>query len=174
MKKKNVRCDFCGGSLHAGHRDMEFVIQSLHDYPHVDIENLGLVAWSLGGVSQALLQMKNPDVGALVSLDAATGYQYGKELMENSIYFDANRANAQFFHITDSTEINGQVPKSFDYVRLTARGRTYLMTIAGMSHSEFTSFASMLPHAIVRRKDSANIIRRYKILCATNLQFLVF
>jgi hypothetical protein len=52
----------------------------MHDYPEVSDGRIGLVAWSLGGVAQALLQMKNPDVGAVVSLDAATGYAYGEKL----------------------------------------------------------------------------------------------
>ena len=77
----DVRPDFNALAVETQLRDMEFVIHWMHDYPETDIERLGLVAWGFGGVAQALLQMKNADVGAVVSLDGATGYAYGSELL---------------------------------------------------------------------------------------------
>ena len=152
-------------------RDMEFAIQELHDYPEVADGPIGLVAWSLGGVSQALLQMKNPNVGAVVSLDAATGYAYGDKLLESSIFFEPRRATAAFLHATDSRE-SGQVPKSFRYYDEIARGRSYLLTIEGATHAEFTSLATVVPTKVASVKGREGAIERYRRLCLYVGRFL--
>jgi dienelactone hydrolase len=152
-------------------RDMEFAIQALHDYPEVADGPIGLVAWSLGGVAQALLQMKNPDVGAVVSLDAATGYAYGDKLLESSIFFEPRRATAAFLHATDSRE-SGQVPKSFRYYDEIAQGRSYLLTIEGATHAEFTSLAAVVPLKIASVEGREGAIERYRRLCLYVARFL--
>ncbi len=77
--------DQTGIDLHL--RDQELALSHLFAWPSVDRGKLGLLSWSVGGVSHALLQMRNPDVDAVVSLDGATGYAYGKELIRSSIFF---------------------------------------------------------------------------------------
>jgi dienelactone hydrolase len=158
-------------------RDMEFVIQEMHGYPEVADGRFGLVAWSLGGVAQALLQMKNTDVGAVVSLDAATGYAYGEKLLESSIFFQPPRATAAFLHATDSRE-SGQVPKSFRYYDEVARGRSYLLTIEGATHAEFTSLANVVPLRVASligregREGSEEALERYRRLSLYVRRFL--
>jgi dienelactone hydrolase len=142
--REDVEAAYDALAVDAQIRDLEFAVQEMHGYPEVSGGGFGLVAWSLGGVAQALLQMKNPDVGALVSLDAATGYAYGEKLLESSIFFEPRRATAAFLHATDSRQ-SGQVPKSFRYYDEIAKGRAYLLTIEGATHAEFTSLASIVP-----------------------------
>jgi dienelactone hydrolase len=152
-------------------RDMEFVIQETHDYPEVGKGRIGLLAWSFGGVAQALLSMKNPDVGAVVSLDAATGYAYGEKLLESSLFYEPRRATAAFLHATDSRE-SSQVPKSFRYYDEVVRGRSYFLTIAGASHAEFTSMAAVVPSRVKSGEGSAEALERYRRLCLYALRFL--
>ena len=95
--REDVSPDFDALTIESHVRDLELVIHEMRDYPGADIERLGLVAWGSGGVAQVLLQMKNPDVAAVASLDAASGYAYGRELLGESMYFDPMRATAPFF-----------------------------------------------------------------------------
>ena len=169
--REGIEAAYDAFAVDAQIRDMEFVIQEMHDYPELGTERLGLLAWSLGGVSQALLSMKNADVGAVVSLDAATGYAYGEKLLESSLFFDPSRSTAAFFHATDSRE-SGQVPKSFRYYDEMVRGRSYFLTIAGASHAEFTSMATVIPTRVVSSDDSAAALERYRRLCLYTLRFL--
>jgi dienelactone hydrolase len=169
--REDVEAAYDALAVDAQVRDMEFVIQAMHDYPEVSKLPLGLVAWSLGGVSQALLQMKNPDVGAVVSLDAATGYTYGEKLLESSIFFEPRRATAAFFHATDSRE-SGQVPKSFRYYDEVVRGRSYFLTIEGATHAQFTSLGTVVPLHVVSREDSEKALERYRRLCLYVRRFL--
>ncbi len=175
--REDVEAAYDALAVDAQIRDMEFVIQGLHDYPEVSDGPFGLVAWSLGGVAQALLAMKNPNVGAVVSLDAATGYVYGDKLLESSIFFEPRRATAAFLHVTDSRE-SGQVPKSFRYYDEIARGRTYLLTIEGATHAEFTSLATVVPPNVSSRdgrdgRDGREAgLERYRRLCLYVGRFL--
>ncbi len=172
--REDVEAAYDALAVDAQIRDMELVIQEMHDYPEVGEGRIGLVAWSLGGVAQALLQMKNPDVGAVVSLDAATGYAYGEKLLESSIFFEPKRSTAAFLHVTDSRE-SGQVPKSFRYFDEVARGRSYLLTIEGATHAEFTSLATAVPlKAISRegREQAGGALERYRRLCLYVGRFL--
>jgi hypothetical protein len=150
-------------------RDMEFAIHALHEYPEATIETMGLAAWSFGGVPQALLAMKNPDVLAVVSLDAATGYAYGQKLLEGSLYYEPSRASAAFFHASDSRQ-SAQVPKSFVYYDQTVKGSAYFLELDGATHAEFTSLA-IVPRT-VSGDDSAEAFRRYRLLCLYVGKFL--
>ena len=172
--REDVEAAYDALAVDAQIRDMEFVIQEMHGYAEVGDGRLGLVAWSLGGVAQALLQMKNTDVGAVVSLDAATGYAYGEKLLESSLFFQPQRATAAFLHATDSRE-SGQVPKSFRYFDEVARGRSYLLTIEGATHAEFTSLANVVPLRVApheSREGSEEALERYRRLCLYVRRFL--
>jgi len=165
--REDVSPDFDALTIETHLRDLELVIHELRDYPGVDIETLGLVAWGSGGVAQVLLQMKNPDVVAIASLDAASGYAYGRELLGESLYFDPMRATAAFFHATDSREQTSQVEKSFDYYDNVHRGPAYLLMMEDAHHAEFTSLASMIPF-----ESPDDVRRRYRLLCEYVRRFL--
>jgi hypothetical protein len=123
-------------------------------------------------VAQALLSMKNPDVAAVVSLDAATGYAYGEKLLEGSMFFDRQKATVPFFHGTDSRE-SDQVPKSFQYFDAITRGPAYLLTLEGATHAQFTSLASVVPRSVTADAgDSKEVFRRYRLLCLYVRNFL--
>jgi dienelactone hydrolase len=170
--REGQEADFDGLAVDAQLRDMEFVLQAMHDYPATDGGNLGLVAWSFGGVAQALLSMKNPDVAAVVSLDAATGYAYGQKLLEGSLFFERDKATAPFFHATDSRE-SGRVPKSFHYFDDVTHGPAYLLTLEGVTHAELTSLGSVVPRSLEAADEHAKeIFRRYRILCLYVRNFL--
>jgi dienelactone hydrolase len=169
--REDVEAAYDALAVDAQIRDMELVVQEMHGYPEVSEGRIGLVAWSLGGVAQALLQMKNPDVGAVVSLDGATGYAYGEKLLESSIFFEPKRSTAAFLHVTDSRE-SGQVPKSFRYFDEVLRGRSYLLTIEGATHAEFTSLATVVPLKIVSRVGAEGALERYRRLCLYVGRFL--
>ncbi len=169
--REDVEAAYDALAVDAQIRDMEFAIQETHDYPEVGEGRIGLLAWSFGGVAQALLSMKNPDVGAVVSLDAATGYAYSEKLLESSLFFEPSRATAAFLHATDSRE-SVQVPKNFRYYDEVVRGRSYFLTIEGAAHAEFTSMATVVPQRVVSTDGSGAALERYRRLCLYARRFL--
>ncbi len=170
--REDVRPNFDALAVETQLRDMEFVIHWMHDYPETDIERLGLVAWGFGGVAQALLQMKNADVNAVVSLDGGTGYAYGSELLKTSLYFEPMRATAPFFHVTDSREQTHRVPKHFDYYDATLRGPSMFLTVEDLAHTELVSLTSVVPHAVFPNASSPDVLRRYALICRYVESFL--
>ena len=170
--REDVRPDFDALAIETQLRDMEFVIHWMHDYPETDIERLGLVAWGFGGVAQALLQMKNADVDAVVSLDGATGYAYGSELLPTSLYFEPMRATAPFFHVTDSREQTSRTVKRFDYYDKAVRGPSMFLTVDGAAHAELVSLTGVVPHAVLPNARSPDVLRRYALVCRYVESFL--
>jgi len=73
--------------------------------------------------------------------------------------------------VTDSRE-SGQVPKSFRYFDEVLRGRSYLLTIEGATHAEFTSLATIVPLKIVSRVGAEGALERYRRLCLYVGRFL--
>lgn len=57
--------------LEAQTRDMELLIDFMHDFPSVDLNKLAAMGWSWGGLAGMLLQMRNPNVDAVLSLDGS-------------------------------------------------------------------------------------------------------
>ncbi len=53
-------------------RDLEFGLSHLRTLDFVDAETTGVLSWSYGGLSAVELVLRNPDIGALVSLDATS------------------------------------------------------------------------------------------------------
>lgn len=172
--RENARREYDQRAVDTQIRDMELVIHTMHDYPGADTAHIGLVAWSFGGVSQALLQMKNPNVGAVVSLDAATGYQYGRDLLFENLYFDPEAATAPFFHATESRDAGEGVRKSFEYFDDIVRGDAYMLLLEGAPHAEFTSFGGVVPNEVLAPEAGASVEarRRYGLLSLYVRNFL--
>ncbi len=129
--------DDTGIDLHV--RDQELALSHLLAWPSVDRDRLGLVAWSVGGVSHALMQMRNPDVDAVVSLDGATGYAYGKEMVSSSVFFDEKGISVPYFHATGLKPGRYEVEKDFSFFHTLSTGARYLLTFEHLAHADFAA-----------------------------------
>ncbi len=129
--------DQTGIDLHL--RDQELALSHLFAWPSVDREQLGLVSWSVGGVSQALMQMRNPDVDAVVSLDGATGYAYGKEMASASVFFDPKGISVPYLHATGLMPGQYEVEKDFSFFHSLATGMRFLLTFEHLAHADFAA-----------------------------------
>lgn len=129
--------DLTGIDLHL--RDQEIAISHLLEWPSVDRDQLGLVSWSVGGVSHALLAMRNPDVDAVVSLDGATGYAYGQEMIRSSIFFAEEGFTAAFLQATGGMPGRYEVEKDFSLYESLTTGMRYLLTVEPLAHADFAA-----------------------------------
>ncbi len=129
--------DQTGIDLHL--RDQELALSHLFAWPSVDRDKLGLLAWSVGGVSHALMQMRNPDVDAVVSLDGATGYAYGKEMVSASVFFDQQGISVPYLHATGLMPGQYEVEKDFSFYHSLATGVRYLLTFEHLAHADFAA-----------------------------------
>lgn len=123
--------------------DLELALHEIARLPYVDPDQLALIAWSVGGASQILLQMKHQHAKAMVSLDAASQYQYGKELITNSVYYDSLALQVPFLNLSAAGPVRFVVPRS-TFVSDTLAVRKEQHSFPMLGHSHFLSFQQYL------------------------------
>ncbi len=57
-------------------RDMEFLIAYARQIPEADLDQIAVMGFSWGGISDVLVALRNPQVKALVTLDGSIQYYY--------------------------------------------------------------------------------------------------
>lgn len=115
------------------------LIRQLRRRREVDADRIALGAWSFGGVAAALAAMSDRRIAALVSLDAATGYDYGYPLLtRHPRYAPARTAKLPFLHLADSFE-KRVVAKDFRYAEQEHRGPVWLGELPALRHADFVS-----------------------------------
>jgi hypothetical protein len=122
--------------------DLRFALNAMYERPYADLGKLSVAAWSAGGVSTALLQMQNQHIRAVVSLDGATGYQYGFEMIALSPTKNFARLSVPYLHFHGSKN-KFPVLKNFQYYD-SVRADAYQLEFTEMDHYHFTSIANLL------------------------------
>ena len=135
---EDERCGFDSNCLKNQQSDMEFALEKMNSLANIDASKIGLVAWSFSGLAIAHLQTENPNIKTVISLDAATGYQYGKDILEQSKKLEINKTNVPFLHF-QSLGGNSKVPKNFDFFNAYQAKEKRLVTFKNLQHSDFIS-----------------------------------
>ncbi len=151
--------------------DLQLAYNALQADPSVSDGKSAVAAWSVGGIATALFAMRNPRIAAVLSLDAATGYQYGKDLLEASPHFDPARATFAYLHVADSLATR-QVAKNFEYFEKHHRGPALLGEMPELRHAQFTSLWGWQAGEVVPAADTADSRAAYARLCEASLAFL--
>ncbi len=126
--------------------DMSLIINHLkRTMPQVDIDKTGLLSWSVGGVSQGLLSMKNPTIDLFISLDSGIGRLYGVEMMKESPHFDYNKFNIPYLHLTGRQPEMYNVERSSEFYDSIASQNKYYLEIESFAHHHFMSQRGLIP-----------------------------
>jgi len=135
-RNESERLGFDLGGLEAQVADMEQALAALAARPEVDADRVGLVAWSVGGVSQALLRMRHPGrFRAAVSLDSGTSYAYGAELLEDAGGLDAEALATPFLQLDPGRA--SDVPRDDAFFRAHDRAPARRFVAEGLRHGDF-------------------------------------
>lgn len=132
------RCGFDLNCLNLQQTDMEFAIEKMRGLANVDASKIGLIAWSFSGLAMAHLSLQNQSVKAVVSLDAATGYQYGKEILDQSKELGMSKTTVPFLHFHGLSG-NSRVPKNFEFFNAYQSKEKRLVAMKNLQHSDFVS-----------------------------------
>jgi hypothetical protein len=170
--KKGERWPFNASGIDAQMRDLEFVTNYACRLPFVDADKLALASWSVGGVTQALLQMRNSDIEALISFDAATGYEYGRDLLKQSIFFDFKKMNVPYIHMHGEGPVRYNVPKNFEYYDSLSVGDAYLLNFKQLGHADFLPCYGAVPYTRLKTERSAAVIAGFRVFSQYVLNFL--
>ncbi len=157
-------------------RDLEFVIGTVRELPEIEIADLGVIGYDLGGMAALVLSMRNPGVRAFLSLDAGILFGHFSGLPNNHPSYSEKNFTIPWMHVTQARFIKAfreeqGLPNLFDRK---SQGDSYLIQIPTDNHGEFSSYSkfgirSALPGYWGPWKEGVQ--QRYQTICQLALDF---
>lgn len=161
-------------------RDIEFLIQEVGKMEIANMDQLGLMGFSFGGLSNMVVQMRNANVKAVMSLDGTERYRY--ELLEKSPFFDVKKIDVPYMHtaqkeipeqVMKEDNINPELNYKFQLYDSLQNSTAYKMKFNALSHSYFSTLGVLFQTRDFRQdKSDAEIMESYKWASAYVLNFL--
>lgn len=152
--------DQTGLELHSN--DMNLIIKSLPvEIPQADLNRVGLLAWSVGGVSQVYYYVKYNNIDMLISIDSGIGRKYGVEMIKESGFNDLASFTVPFLHFTGEAEERFEVERStvfFDSI--TSKSKKWI-AIKPFAHQHFTSSNGFIPALIANNEVHEDFVKSY-------------
>lgn len=118
-------------------QDLEVALGYMHAKPEVDADRIALMAWSYGGKAAVLAQMRNPDVDAVVSLDATNWWTYDR--LNTFVDYDPHRLNVPYLVMHIDREDTRTI---FDLIQY---ADTHQLTFHELKHGTFNIHEDLLP-----------------------------
>ncbi|MEL6810357.1 MAG: alpha/beta hydrolase [Bacteroidota bacterium] len=161
-------------------RDVEFLISEALKLPYVNTDKITLMGFSFGGMSNALVGMRNARVKAIVSLDGSERYNYSR--LSDAPYFDLKRFDVPYLHLAQK-EIPQQVLKEdnipeilnteFRFFDELVYSDAYKMRMHYLSHSQFSALGVLMkPRDPRQDKSDGEIILSYQWVVKISSAFL--
>ena len=161
-------------------RDVEFLLKEINKYENADLNNIALMGFSFGGLSNAITVMKHKNVNAIVSLDGTERYNYA--LLEKSPYFNIDKFAIPYIHfaqkeIPEEVLKSDKIPAVLNYKFQLKDSLKYSYAFSyrfhDLTHSYFSSFGVLFANRDKRQdKSDDKIMASYKLLSEYTLQFL--
>jgi len=150
------------GSLETQIRDKEFIVSVLRDQTFIDLNKIGVMGYSQGGLAALIMQMRNSDVDAVVSLNGWFIIGDRMEFVRQCPFVNPIRMSVPLLQIC-TQEIEPYDFSLFDSLKYSDR---YSLMFKGLSRTDFTHYTmfSIIP------QDSASIPadqkkQGYEIIC---------
>ncbi len=160
-------------------RDVEFLIKEASALPMVDTDNIALMGFSFGGLSNMVVQSRNDQVKAIVSLDGTERYQY--ELLKQSLFFEAQRVDVPYIHMAqkDIPEIvltedkmDARLNTEFQLYDSITQGKAYQLKFHNLTHSYFSTLGVLFANRDPRQdKSDPEIMESYRWVATYTLHF---
>ncbi|CAN5343640.1 hypothetical protein BH09BAC3_BH09BAC3_07970 [soil metagenome] len=161
-------------------RDIEFIIGELSSLPFADTENVAVVGFSFGGMSNILAQMKNDRIKALVCLDGSVKYQLNRLMLAS----DADIAKVDVpvlfmsqkdipLNVLVEDNIDSLLNTRFEFYDSLKFSEAWHLKFNNLTHSYFSSMGIFFQDRDMRQdKSEKEIALSYKWVCDYTLQFL--
>ena len=151
--------------------DMSLVINHLsRTMSQVNVDKTGLIAWSVGGVSQGIFCMKNWNIDMFISLDSGLGRVYGVDMLKDSPYFDYENFQIPYLHLTGNQPEMYKVERSSEFYDSIPSAQKHSLVIEAFAHQHFASQLGIIP-AMASEPIDKKIIDAYVRMCHLALVF---
>lgn len=148
-------------------RDMEFLIDYMHDFPSVDRDRLAAMGWSWGGLASMLLQMRNPNVDAVLSLDGSIAVHEDKA--RQSPFFDITNIRVPYMFMSARATLD----ELTNFYKKVKYSNAYLLDFHRLTHGDFSSYSYVVRNFISDSDDAELSIKRtsYELIAVYALHF---
>jgi dienelactone hydrolase len=121
-------------------RDVELAMVTAQSHRFVDRRKMAAMGWSMGGVVSLWLAARNPNIDAIVGLDASFGAGQWTPMVLGSPYFDIRQIRAPMLSLLsgNSTFIAQQDRRVIDSLHFAER---YTASVGRITHGDFSDFA---------------------------------
>ena len=145
------------------------VIRLARQHSSVDPSRIGLAAWSVGGVTTAIVA-KSSGARALISLDGGLGYDYGPPLARR-VLGTGSILEVPTLHVTGTAANPFPGPKTFAAFDSATVSHVYRAEIAAINHSHFVAHAGVVRYSSDTSSDAAQFWRANEAVARLVLLF---
>lgn len=162
--------------LYAQVEDLAFLSASMRSSPIVDMNRVGTVGFSWGGLSNVVLAMLNSNVKAVVSLDGSISFKDHKEIAERSFLYNPATMRVPFMLVTQSPWRYAEI-RDFSAFDDLDYSDVFLVYAHDLVHMHFAStfvklFGFVPSEGDAPTTDEARIQSSYHVVCRYTLEFL--
>lgn len=161
-------------------RDVEFLMKEAGKFPTADYDKIAIMGFSFGGLANIIVQNRNDNVKAIVSLDGTERYQY--ELLNQSSFFDAQNIDVPYIHMAQKDipeivlkedNINAELNTKFQLFDSLSKSKAYQLKFHNLTHSYFSTLGVLFANRDKRQdKSDSEIMESYKLVAMYTLNFL--
>jgi len=161
-------------------RDIQYLINEIENLPFTDNNNLAVIGFSFGGISNVLAQMMDKRIKAIICLDGSIKYQYQK--IQASPYFNLFNVDVPFLfmlqkdipiEVIKEDKIESTLNTKFEFYDSVKYSDAYYFKFNNMTHSYFSSMGVLFQERDIRQdKSDTEIMDSYKWVNIYTLNFL--
>ncbi len=160
--------------LQAQVRDVEFLIGYMREFPHADIDRLGLAGFSWGGLSDVVATLDDARVGAVISLDGSIRSKRGLEIARYSPSFKPDNLRVPFLLMLSGRPAEAATERDLSFYDALKYSDACLLTLGPLEHrnfcSQFTLVAGMVP-GTAKDTNTGDVMLGYEAVCDYSLNF---
>ncbi|MFH1197147.1 MAG: tetratricopeptide repeat protein [bacterium] len=128
--------------LESAIRDLEFLISYAMSIPQVDQSKIGLIGFDMGGMAVQILQMRNINIDAVLTLDAGIIFEHFSGLPKSSPSFEIEKLTVPWMLITQAQFINPyRQYLNQSLWELAKYSDRYFVLLDKIEHVNFTSYS---------------------------------
>jgi dienelactone hydrolase len=161
-------------------RDVEFLMKEAGKLPITDYDKIAIMGFSFGGLSNIVVQNRNDNVKAIVSLDGTERYQY--ELLNQSPFFKAQNVSVPYIHMAQKDipeivlkedNIDAALNTEFELFDNLVNSNAFRLKFHNLTHSHYSTLGVLFEHRDPRQdKSDSEIMESYKLVAKYTLNFL--
>jgi len=167
-------------AIEAQARDLEFLIKEISDFPSADMNSVGTMGFSFGGISNVLLQMRNPIIKVNLSLDGTI--RYNPDLLKSTAFNDIKKVNTPFMHlgqkeipkaVMEQEKTPNSLNTDFTFYDELTESDAYKIRLHDLSHTYFSTLGVLFAERDPRQdKSDQKIMASYQLATTYSLHFM--